>query len=181
MVVINHCNPHQLIAYPTVHLGESVIASVQHDFAVGSFARFGNPDVTISVQDRPDFHGSSHYQIREKLDLEDLLGEFLIIDDRIAHSHALWYVTTTETSKYHTDMAIKAGNFPITHEGEDFPLWKARIVTQDVHIQWACFSVAVRDTNDDIRKYNHPYDPHNPQDEPFTLGIDFSNKEAARS
>ena len=106
MVVIYHCNPHQLYAYPTVHLGESVIASVQHDFAAGSFARFGNPDVTISVQDRPDFHGSFHYQIREKLDLEDLLGESLIIDDRTAHSHAVWYVRTTETSKYHTDMAI---------------------------------------------------------------------------
>ena len=180
MVVISHCNAHQLNAYSTIPLARSVAASIQKDFGYGSFARFGNPSVTISIQDRPDFHGLSHYSIREKLDLEGLLNDFIIIDDRTAESHAIWYVTTTEDSRVHTAGAIKSHNPPITHEGEDFTNWQVRSVTQDLPIQWACFFSAVRGIEDDIRKYDHPYDPHNPQDEPFTLGLDFSKKEDAR-
>ena len=180
MVVINHCNPHQLNAYPTMPLAQSVAASVQKDFEIGSFARFGNPLVTISIQDRPDFHGVSLYSIREKLDLEDLLNDFIIIDDRTADSHAVWYVTSTEDSRVKTASAMRYHNPPITHEGEDFTLWQAHFLTQDLPLQWACFSAAVRGLEDDIQKYNHPYDPHNPQDEPFTLGLDFSKKGDAR-
>ena len=180
MVVISHCNAHQLNAYSTVPLAQSVAASVQKEFGYGSFARFGNPTVTISIQDRPDFHGLSHYSIREKLDLEGLLNDFIIIDDRTADSHAIWYVTTTEDSRVKTAGAVKSHNPPITHEGEDFTIWQVRSVTQDLPIQWACFFSAVRSIEDDIEKYNHPYDPHNPQDEPFTLGLDFSKKEDAR-
>ena len=180
MVIISHCNAHQLNAYSTVLLAQSVAASVQKEFGYGSFARFGNPSVTISIQDRADFHGLSHYSIRQKLDLEGLLNEFIIIDDRTADSHAIWYVTTTEDSRVKTASAVKFHNPPITHEGEDFTIWQMRTVTQDLPIQWACFFSAVRSIEDDIQKYNHPYDPHNPQDEPFTLGLDFSKKEDAR-
>ena len=180
MVVISHCNPHQLNAYPTVPLAQSVAASVQKDFDYGSFERFGNPGVTISIQDRPDFHSLSHYSIRKKLDLEGLLNDFIIIDDRTADSHAIWYVTTTENSKVHTAGAIRYDNPPITHQGEDFTLWQVRSLTQDLPIQWACFYAAVRGIEDDIQKYDHPYDPHNPLDESFTLGLDFSKKEDAR-
>lgn len=181
MVVISHCNAHQLNAYSTVPLAQSVAASVQKEIGYGSFARFGNPSVTISIQDRPEFHGLSHYSIREKLDLEGLLNEFLIIDDRTADSHAIWYVTTTEDSREHTAEAIESHNPPITHEGEDFTLWQVRSVTQDLPNQLACFFSAVRSIEDDIEKYYQPYDPHNPQDEPFTLGLDFSKKEVART
>ena len=180
MVVISHCNAHQLNAYSTVPLAQSVAASVRKEFGYGSFARFGNPTITISIQDRPDFHGLSHYSIREKLDLEGLLNDFIIIDDRTADSHAIWYVTTTEDSRVHTAGAIKSHNPPIIHKGEDFTIWQVRSVTQDLPIQWACFFSAVRSIEDDIEKYNHPYDPQNPQDEPFTLGLDFSEKEVAR-
>ena len=179
MVVITPCNPTQLHAYPTLPVTEDVINSVQHDFAIGSFARFGNPCVTISIQDRPDFHGASHYSIREKLDLEGFLEDFLVVDDRTAESHAIWYVETTESSKLHTALATEAGDPPVTYEGENFPVWHARILTQDLPIQWACFYAAVRDINDDIRQYTHPYDSRNPQDDPFTLGLDFANKEDA--
>ena len=177
MVVINHCTPHQLNAYPTTPLTPNVAASVEQDFAIGSFARFGNPLEIISIQDRPDFHGASHYSIREKLDLEGFLEDFLIIDDRTAASHAIWYVETTENSKAYTALAIGDDEPPITYPGEDFILWQARILTQDVPIQWTCFDVGVRDLLDDLEKYNHPFDPHNPQQEPFTLGLNFSLKE----
>ena len=180
MVVISHCNAHQLNAYSTVPLAQSVAASVQKDFGYGSFARFGDPDVTISIHDRPDFHGLSHYSIREKLDLEGLLNDFIIIDDRTADSHAIWYVTTTEDSKEYTASAVESHNPPITHEGEDFTLWQVRSITQDLPNQWACFSAAVRSIEDDIEKYYYPYDPHNLQDEPFTLGLDFSKNEVTR-
>ena len=181
MVVINHCNPHQLNAYSTVPLAHSTVKAVQQDFAIGSFARFGNPGTTISIKDRPDFYGASHYSMREKLDLEGSLDEFLIMDDRTADSHAIWYVQTTEISKLYTAGAIEVDNPPITHEGEDFTLWQARMLTQDVSIQWACFFAAVRDLRDDIWQYSHPYDPHNPQQEPYTIGLDFSRKEDAEA
>ena len=177
MVVINHCTPHQLNAYSTVPLSQSVTTSVQHDFAIGSFARFGNPVVALSIQDRQDFHGASHYSMREKLDLEGFLENFLIIDDRTADSHAIWYVETTETSKEYAAMAAGGDTPPITHEREAFPLYQARILTQDVPIQWALFDAGVSDLENDLEKYNHPYDPHNPQLEPFTLGLDFSRRE----
>ena len=180
MVVINHCTPHQLNAYPTGPLAENVVASVEQDFAIGSFARFGNPLTTISIQDRPDFYDASHYSIREKLDLGGFLGDFVIIDDRTADSHAIWYVTTTEDSNVKTASAIKYDNPPVTFKEEDFTLWQGRFVTHDLPVQWACFFSAVRGLEDDIRRYNHPYDPHNPQDEPFTSGLNFSKKEDAR-
>ena len=181
MVINSPCNAHQLNAYSTVPLAQSVAAIVQKEFGYGSFARFGSPSVTISIQDRPDFHGLSHYSIHEKLDLEGLLNDFIIIDDRTADSHSIWYVTTTEDSRVYTAGAIESHNPPITHEGEDFTLWQVRSVTQDLPNQWACFYSAVRSIEDDIEKYDYPYDPHNPQDEPFTLGLDFSKKEVARS
>ena len=65
MVVINHCDPVQLNAYSTVPLSLNVSATVQQDFALGSCARFGNPIVTISIQNRPDFYGASPYTMRE--------------------------------------------------------------------------------------------------------------------
>ena len=180
MVVINHCNPHQLNAYATAPLAQGVAAGIKHDFEIGSFARFGNPSVTVSIQDRADFHGASHYRVRETLDLEGFLEHFLIIDDRTADSHALWYVETTEVCKQYTAMAVGGDDAPITHEGEDFTVWQARILTQDVPIQWACFDAGVRDLEDDIEPYSHPYDPHNPQSDPFTLGLNFSRKEDAQ-
>lgn len=76
-------------------------------------------------------------------------------------------------------MAIEDQNPPITHKGENSTVWQARIATQDMPVQWACFDVAVRDLLDDIEPYSSPYDPHNPQQVPFTLGIDWSRKEDA--
>lgn len=180
MVVINHCNPHQLNAYPTVPLSQSVIASVQQDFAIGNFARFGNPYVTVSIQNRPDFHYASHYSIRDRLDLEGFLEQFLVIDSRTADSHAIWYVETTKTSRDYTAMAIEGGEPPVTYPGEDSTVWQARILTQDVPVQWASLDVGATDLAQDIEQYTHPYDPHNPQQEPFTLGLNFSRKEDAQ-
>ena len=180
MVVINHCNPHQLNAYPTVPLSQSVIASFQQDFAIGNFARFGNPYVTVSIQNRFDFQYASHYSIRERLDFEGFLEQFLLIDSRTADSHAIWYVETTKTSRDYTAMAIEGGEPPVTHAGEDFTVWQARILTQDVPIQWAGLDVGATDLAQDIEQYTHPYDPHNPQQEPFTLGLNLSRKEDAQ-
>lgn len=118
MVVINHCIPHQLKSYATVPLAQSVAASVQQNFTVSSFARVGNPTVTISIQDRPDFYGASHYSIRETLDGEGFLIEFLVIDDRTADSHAIWHVETTENSKEYTAIAVGGEDAPITHPDE---------------------------------------------------------------
>ena len=177
MVVINHCTPDQLTAYSTVPLTLDVTASVHQDFAIGSFARFDDPLVTISIHDRPDFHNASHYQIRETLDREGFLDEFLLLDDRTASTHAIWYIETTETSRYYTADAIRDHNPPIEYEGEDFVLWQGRFLTQDFPIQWEIFFSGGRDLIDDIQPYISPYDPHNPQVQPFTLGLKFSSKE----
>ena len=179
MVIINHCPPEQLHAYPTVPLSPNLESTIQHDFAIGSFARFGNPVVNISIHDRPDFYNASHYTMRERLDREGFLEQFVIIDDRTAASHAVWYVETTETSDGYTAFAIEDHNPPVTHQGENHTVWQARILTQDLPIQWACLDVGVRSLIDDIYPYLFPYDPHNPQEEPFTIGVNFSRKEDA--
>ncbi|KAI4098855.1 MAG: hypothetical protein LQ339_006259 [Xanthoria mediterranea] len=83
------CAPAVLNAYSTVPLLPEVRTSVLHDYNIGSFARFHQPESVISIHDRPDFHGLSHLEIRIRLDSEDKKEEFAIIDKNTAESHAL--------------------------------------------------------------------------------------------
>ena len=40
--------------------------------------------------------------------------------------------------------------------------------------------IGTTDLVQDIEQYTHPYDPHNPQQDPFTLVLNFSRKEDAQ-
>ena len=66
--------------------------------------------------------------MREMLELRGLIEEFLIIDDRTADSRTIWYVTTTDTSKYYTAKAIETDDPLITHKREGFMLWQDRYI-----------------------------------------------------
>ena len=167
------CNPTVLDAYSTVPVVPAVRTSVIHDFNVGSFARFRNPLEVISIHDRPDFHSLSHYDIRQRLDAEDHKDGFVLIDEDTADNHAVWWITSTSESNLITEDTEPP---PITYPEEAYTLWKLHLLTQDLPIQWVNWDVGNTDIVEDIPEA-YPYDPHAPQDPPFTLGLDFSNKE----
>ncbi|KAL8871124.1 MAG: hypothetical protein Q9174_002978 [Haloplaca sp. 1 TL-2023] len=174
------CDPTVLDAYSTVPLVPSLRTSVLHDFGVGSFARFPNPITAISIHDRPDFHSLSHYDIRQRLDAEGHEDGFIVIDEDTASKHAVWWITSTSNSKSITeDMTTEADAPPITYPEEAYTLWKLHLLTQDLPIQWTNWDIGNIDIVEDIAEA-FPYDPHAPQDPPFTLGFNFSNKEGAR-
>lgn len=56
--------------------------TVQHDFCNGTYARYGDPQVTITIHDRPEFHHRSQYDIRILLDSEGMEDAFVVIDGR---------------------------------------------------------------------------------------------------
>ncbi|KAI4222340.1 MAG: hypothetical protein L6R36_006225 [Xanthoria steineri] len=84
------CAPIVLNAYSTVPLLPELRTSVLHDYNIGSFARFHQPESVISIHDRPDFHGLSHLEIRIRLDSENKKDKLAIIDETTAESHALY-------------------------------------------------------------------------------------------
>ena len=171
--------PTVLTAYSTVPLQSQVRDMVQKDFDNGAFARFRDPRVALQITDRSDFHQLSNLEVREFLDLWDFKDPFVVIDSGTATSRAVWYVTSTEESKSMTkDMTEESHHPPISYANESFVLWQLHLLAQDLPLQWINWDVGNTDVIEDIAEIT-PYDPHSPQNPPFTLGHDFSNKTSA--
>ncbi len=172
------CAPDVLNAYSTVPLLPELRTFVLHDYNIGSFARFHQPESVLSIHDRPDFHGLSHLEIRIRLDSENKKDEFAIIDETTAKSHALWYVTTTEICKdmYESiiDLHLPA---PITYPGEEFTLWHLHIVTQNLPYEFSELTGGDADIGEEVESFGAHYDPHNPQEPPSGFGIDWTKRE----
>ena len=178
MVVISPpCIPTVLNAYPNVPISPSVRTSIIHDFNVGSFARFQHPTSVISVHDRPDFHSLSHFEIRQRLDAEGHDSEIIIIDSDTAANHAVWFVLSTRESAGYTDAADIVGLHPKEYPGE-IPLWKLHILTQHLPLDHDFLIGGGKPMWEDL---SEPYDPHDPQIPPYSMGVDFSKKEDAMS
>ena len=176
MVLFPNCHPDILNAYSTVPLTPNIITATQHAIWDGSFARFGNPTVTVVIHDRPEFYNISHYQIRTRLDSESMLSDFLVIDENTVASDAAWLVESTEQCHLDTASAIEGGYPPITHPGENFTLWQIHQRTSDLPVQWASWSVGSGDMAESLYHRYIPYDPHNPQMPPFTLGVNWTDR-----
>ena len=172
-----HHIPRVLDAYPNVPITPSVRSSVIHDFNVGSFARFQNPTSVISIHDRPDFHSLSHFEIRQRLDAEGHDSEIVIIDNDTAANHAVWFVLSTDESAFYTELAHDRGLPPKEYPGET-PLWKLHILTQHLPLEYDYLEGGGKPIWEDIPD---PYDPHDPQIPPSSMGVDFSKKEDAMS
>ncbi|KAL8737596.1 MAG: hypothetical protein Q9181_001538 [Wetmoreana brouardii] len=177
MVVIPPpCTPRVLDAYPNVPISPSVGTSIIHDFNVGSFARFQHPTSVISIHDRPDLHSLSHFEIRQRLDAEGQHSDIIIIDSDTAANHAVWYVLSTEESAFWTEEEHGAGFPPKEYPGE-IPLWKEHILTQHLPINYELL-ISGKPIWEDL---SLPYDPHDPQIPPLSMGVDYSKKEDAMS
>ncbi|KAI4229173.1 MAG: hypothetical protein LQ349_006436 [Xanthoria aureola] len=186
MVVFSpRCDPRSVLqVFSTVALTANLTSLFQYDFNVGSFAQFGDPETVARIDhrsERTDFRNISHLAIRQQLDAEDFLDEFILIDEHTAQSHAIWWVITTRDSKDTTEDLTAFGNPPVTYLGENFTLWQSHIMIQD--IAYAYDSVVLFD----LRIYDliagdriHPYDPHDPQEPPRNEGRDYITKEHAQ-
>ncbi|CAL8579803.1 hypothetical protein XPA_005534 [Xanthoria parietina] len=177
------CIPYVLQVYSTIPLTENIIAMFHHDFNIGSFAQFGDPSGVALINNRTDFYNMSHLAIRQHLDAENLEDGFILLDETAA-SHAVWFVPTTEDSYFYTQSATSYGHPPVAYPGENFTLWRTHILTQDLPPAYNLFISGDIFFDDflpggDIRTRAHPYDPHDPQDEPFTEGRDYATEEGA--
>lgn len=175
--ILPGCPPAVLDAYSTVPLHLSTRNTVHHDFDVGSFARFRDPQVVLSIHDRPDFHSLPHIEIRQRLDAEGHEDGFVLIDDHTEQSHAIWWVAETEESNDWTRRMIEDEHVPpITYPDEPFTLWHIHILTQDLPAQWILWNILGDPIAlpADIQQLISPYDPHDPQNPPFTMGWNFS-------
>lgn len=180
MVVFpDRCIPRVLNAYPNVPILPSVRTSIIHDFNVGSFARFQNPSSVISIHNRPDFYSLSHYEIRQRLDAENQnqIGEIVIIDGDTAANHAVRFVLSTQGSAAYTDIEESMGFPPKQYPGET-PLWKVHIMTQHLPLDYDFFVGGGKAIWEDVEE---PYDSHDLQIPPYSMGWDFSKKEDAMS
>ena len=176
MVVIPpQCTPRVLDAYPNVPISPADRISIIHDYNVGSFARFQHPTSVISIHDRPDFHSLSHFEIRQHLDAEGHNSEIVIIDGDTAANHAVWFVLSTGESAFYTELGHDMGFPPKEYPGET-PLWKVHILTQHLPLEYDFLEGGVKPIWEDV---SEPYDAHDPQIPPQSMGVDFSKKEDA--
>ena len=179
MVIIHHCEPETINPYATSPLTEAMTRTLQHGVYNGSQARFGNPSLEVTIHDRSDFHGISHYELRNILDREGSLDQFLIIDAQTPENDAVWYVPGTEECRYWSDPALwdHEGERPIRYPDEDFILWQGHLKTADVPVDDWSYNMAATDLELDVETIYSPYDPHDPQEKILTLGIDWTSLE----
>ncbi|KAL8876573.1 MAG: hypothetical protein Q9198_005260 [Flavoplaca austrocitrina] len=99
MVIISHNGALALQAYSTAPLTLEMKRTVQHGFYNGTYARFGDPQATVTIHDQPDFHTRPHYDIRNILDSEGTEDTFVLIDAKTPGLDAIWLVNPTWYSR----------------------------------------------------------------------------------
>ncbi|KAL8838565.1 MAG: hypothetical protein Q9176_004962 [Flavoplaca citrina] len=180
MVIISHTGALALQAYSTAHLTLEMKRTVQHGFYNGTYARFGDPQATVTIHDRPDFHARSHYDIRNILDSEGMEDTFLLIDEKTPELDAIWLVKPTSYSR--AEEEDEQPGDVIHHPGETFTLWHGHIRTADVPTLAVIWSIGCGDLTETLYSEDyHPYDPHDPQDRPINLTIDWADPQVAGS
>ena len=154
--------------------------TVQHGIYDGSQARFGNRMLEVTIHDRPDFHGISHYDLRNILDREGSLEHLLIVDVQTPENDAVWYVPDTEECKYWSDPALwdyRTEPSFIKYPDEDFILWQGHLKIADVPLDLSSYSIGEADLELDVVSIYDPFDPHDSQKEILTLDIDWTSRE----
>ncbi|KAL8882303.1 MAG: hypothetical protein Q9192_007605 [Flavoplaca navasiana] len=178
------CEHHVMQVISTIALTPNLQSMVQYDFNVGSFAQFGDPWMIPRMDhrtQRTDFGNMSHLAIRQHLDAENFTEDFVLVDAHTEQSHAIWWITATEYSEFMTDLVTGLGVPPVAYPGENFTLWQSHILTQDFPYEYEGISSGGGSMDEIIPRFdfNVPYDPHDPQDPPYTNGQNYSSKEEA--
>ncbi|KAG7007388.1 hypothetical protein G7Y79_00010g028890 [Physcia stellaris] len=109
----------------------------------------------LAIHDCADFHSLSHLSIRQRLDEEGHQEAFAFFDQKTAATHAIWWITTREESSFFTEF------------------WDEDPHTEP--IPWVIMSNMLWDIPriEDCKTY----DLHDPQNPPYTFGLNFSKKE----
>ncbi|KAL8806727.1 MAG: hypothetical protein Q9182_001125 [Xanthomendoza sp. 2 TL-2023] len=171
MVVIIPPPVQSINAYSLSPLTAAMNGTIQHGFYDGTYARYGDPIVSFTVHDRPEFHGISHYELRITLDSEGSLDPFLIIDDRTPELDAVWYVQSTE---FDQTLPVEPGQV-VEYPHENFTLWQAHMQVADVPISAVSWDNGCGDLAETVWSAYHPYDPHDPQDQIISMGINWTD------
>ncbi|KAL8656840.1 MAG: hypothetical protein Q9226_002512 [Calogaya cf. arnoldii] len=179
MVVIRPGATRALLAYSTAPLTAEMNRTVQHSFYNGTYARYGDPQATVTIHDRLDFHGRSHYDMRNILDAEGMEDTFVVVDERTPVLDAVWYVMDTWYSKFREEEEVDLPGAIIKYPDEDFTLWHAHMHTEDVPLQAPSWADGCSKMAEMMHSYLDPHDPHDPQDEVISLDIDWTDPEAA--
>ncbi|KAL8734954.1 MAG: hypothetical protein Q9181_003003 [Wetmoreana brouardii] len=161
--------------------------TVQHGVYDATWERYNNTAFRLSVHDRPEFHGMSHYDLRLSLDNEGLLDPFVVIDEKTPELNAIWYIDYTENCKLNSDPRPFGNYPPVRYPDEDFILWQAHLSIGDLPAMAASWSVVAcrglvitcRSLVISVMIYYFPYDPHGSQPHIITTGINWTNPENA--
>lgn len=164
-----------LEAYSHAPLTPEMSQAVRHGFYDGTYARYNRPQVTVTIHDRPDFYGISHYHLRNILDSEGSPAPFVVIDEKTPESGAVWYVETTEYCNLRSDL----GPYVVTHPGENFTLWQGHMQVADLPISAVSFNVGCGELAETILNYYNPYDPHDPQNHIISMGLNWTDPKTA--
>lgn len=179
MVVIDLRAPTVINAYSTTLLTDAMIRTVQHAFYDATYARFGNPLYVVAIHDRPEFHGISHYDLRNLLDAENATEAFIVIDQNTPDNDAIWYVPDTETCK-HDGAPTYFPKPPIAYPGENFTLWQAHMRISDVPCRASFWSLDPGEILDILSWRYQPYDPHGPQNHIISTGRNWTDPQEVR-
>ena len=162
--------------YYTIPSTDLLNNTFMHDYEIGSFARFEHPQTIFTLHDDPSLHGLSHVDIRVALDSRGVTGPVILIDNNVLPpQHAVWWCLDTETSKYYSGTYK---DYTITYPDEPFTLWQLLLLTQHVDLEYRIGGGRFTELLELAHQYP-PYDPHSPQQPPFSLGKDFANKSDA--
>ncbi|KAL8708595.1 MAG: hypothetical protein Q9220_006531 [cf. Caloplaca sp. 1 TL-2023] len=174
------CDPVAVIqVFSTIALTANLTSMFHYDFNVGSLAQFGNPTETPRFDhrtERTDFRDLSHLAIRQRLDVEGFTDDFILVDEHTLQSHAIWWIVSTQDSQ-----EIYNDYQHVTYQGENQTLWQTHILIQDFAYEYDGIAAGDSQLVDFIPRWNiHvPYDPHDPQEPPFTTGDDYAHHEGA--
>ncbi|KAL8949736.1 MAG: hypothetical protein Q9222_004182 [Ikaeria aurantiellina] len=175
MVIISRIVIKALHAYPTSPLSPAMVRTTQHGFYDATYARYGNPQVTLAIHDRPEFHGLSHFDMRNFLDSEGLLDAFVVIDERTPQLDAVWYVESTEYCKSRSDPSPAV----IPHPGESYTLWHAHMQVGDVPISAISWDVGCGELEEAVLNMYYPYDSNDPQNTIISMGLNWTDPKTA--
>ncbi|KAL8809297.1 MAG: hypothetical protein Q9223_001698 [Gallowayella weberi] len=179
MVLINHDIQRSISAYAVTPLTAEISRTVHRGFYDGTYACYGDPMVNLTIYDRPEFHGMSHYDMRIALNKEGQEDLFLVIDEKTADMDAVWVVETTEMDEFFKN--FEDPRRTIYHPDEKFTLWQAHMRVPDVPNYLVNLYFGCADLMEDVLEFYDRYDPHDPQNKLITWGDNWTDPEIKAS
>ncbi|KAH7390284.1 hypothetical protein BKA64DRAFT_757450 [Cadophora sp. MPI-SDFR-AT-0126] len=154
-----------LHAFLVSPLSPQALNKVHLDFQLGLYKTQGPADVNLVIHDEPRHYGATAEQLRVVLDAEHPdIDEFLLIDQDVEDSGAIWYVDTWKSDDEEEE---------VVQHGNERVLWKLRVMTKAVASRWVNYSIGNSSIQEDLSEVTtFPYDPRAPQT-PYTVATTY--------